>query len=149
MQETERLLELVDRKRQILAQLCQQGLKQLELVDRNELGELINVLSVKQQLIAALAQTQRELDPFRGQRPEDRQWRNPADRSRCAKLLEDCETLLAETIRQERQSESLLRARRDETAERLADANQARQARHAYVSPDSHGPRQLDLASEN
>src|SRR5262245_26625655 len=149
MQDTERLLELVDRKRQILAQLCQQGLKQLQLVDRNELGELINVLAVKQQLIAALAQTQRALDPFRGQRPEDRHWRTPDQRTRCSKLLEDCETLLAETIRQERESESLLRKRRDEAADRLSDASHSRQARQAYVSQDSLSPRQLDLASEN
>jgi hypothetical protein len=147
--ETDLLLELVDRKRQILAQLCQQGLRQLELIDRQELGELLQVLAVKQQLIAALDQTERELDPFRDQTPEERRWRTPAERARCAKLLADCEMLLAETLRQERASESQLRLRRDETANQLAMSQAAGMARHAYVAQEDVALRQLDLCSEN
>jgi hypothetical protein len=145
---TEHLMELIDRKRQILAQLCQQGLKQMKLIDRNELGELLDVLSVKQQLIAALGETERKLDPFRHQTPGERQWRSASERDRCAKLLDDCETLLAETMRQERESENLLRQRRDETAAMLEQANFADRARHAYAFQDA-SPRQLDLSSEN
>ncbi len=97
LHDTNPLLELIDRKRQILAQLCQQGLRQLQLIDRDDLGELLQVLAVKQRLIAALEQTERNLDPFREQRPEERSWQTPADRDRCAKLLNDCEALLAES----------------------------------------------------
>jgi hypothetical protein len=149
MFETDLLLELVDRKRQILAQLCQQGLRQHDLIDRNELGELLHVLALKQQLIAALEKTERELDPFRDQTAEERRWRTPAERARCAKLLDDCETLLAENLRQERQSEAVLRRRRDETASRLEVSHTAGQARHAYVQQGEPGLRQLDLCSEN
>lgn len=147
--ETDILVDLVDRKRQILAQLCQQGLRQMELIQRNELGELLNVLAVKQQLIVALQTTERELDPFRDQHPDERRWRTPAERARCARLLGDCETLLAESLRQERVSEAQLLQRRDEAALRLDQAHTAGQARHAYLQPADDKPRQLDLASEN
>jgi hypothetical protein len=147
--ETDLLIDLVDRKRQILAQLCQQGVRQMELIDRQELGELLNVLGVKQQLILALQETERELAPFCDQQPEERRWRMPAERARCVKLLNDCETLLAETLRQERLSETQLKHHRDEAASRLAQAHTAGQARHAYTPHHDPGRRQLDLCSEN
>jgi hypothetical protein len=149
LQDTNLLLELIDRKREILAQLCQQGLRQLQLIDRDEIGELLHVLAVKQRLIAALEETERALDRFRDQRPEERHWRTPADRARCAKLLNDCETLLAESLRQERLSETQLKQRRDETASRLAISHAAGEARHAYSGQHEPGLRQLDLSSEN
>jgi hypothetical protein len=147
--ETDLLIDLVDRKRQILAQLCQQGLRQMELIDRNDLGELLNVLAVKQQLIVALQETERELDAFRDQQPDQRRWRTAGERVRCARLLNDCETLLAETLRQERVSEAELKYRRDEAAGRLAQAHTADQARQAYVPRHEAGVSQLDLSSEN
>jgi hypothetical protein len=149
LHDTQLLLELMDRKRQILAQLCQQGLRQLQLIDHDDLGELLQVLAVKQRLIAALDQTERELDPFRDQRAEERRWRTPADRAHCARLLNDCEALLAESLRQERLSETRLKQRRDETASRLAISHAAGEARHAYGAQDELGLRQLDLSSEN
>jgi hypothetical protein len=149
MHETHELLQLIARKRQILAQLCQQGQRQRDCIDRNELGELLHVLALKQQLIAALEETERELDPFRDQDPEQRSWRTPADRAQCARMLNDCETLLAESLRQERASEAVLRQRRDETASRLAMSHAAGEARQAYVAQDGLTLRQLDLSSEN
>jgi hypothetical protein len=146
--ETDLLIELVDRKRQILAQLCQQGARQMKLIEHNDMGELLDVLAIKQKLIAALSLTERGLDPFRDQHPEERRWRAPAERDRCAKLLDDCQVLLEESMRQERQSEDLLRNRRDEAAGRLEQANSADRARHAYAMPET-APRQLDLSSEN
>ena len=147
--ETDVLVQLVGRKYQILAELCELGRRQAALIDREDMVELLNVLSTKQQLISALQATERQLDPFRGQRPEQRRWRTPAERARCAQLLDACEALLAETVQQEKRSEGQLRLRRDEAAARLEGAHAAGVARNAYAAHNYDSLTQLDLSSED
>ena len=147
--DTELLLDLVGRKYQVLAQLCELGRQQLALIDRDEMVELLNLLWAKQQLLTALHDVQRSLDPFRNQLPEERKWRQAADRQRCANLLTQCESLLAETIEQERRGERELSQLRDLTAARLEGAHTAGRARNAYLTGSGRTETQLDLSSEN
>ena len=146
--DTEQLSLLVGRKRDCLAQLRELGRRQIELIAAGDLGQLLKVLAGKQRLLAGLQTIEHELNPFRDQNPEDRSWRSPADRDACARLLTHCNSLLAEIMEQERQSERQLIEHRDEAASRLHGSQAASQARGAYAA-QTHGiTGQIDLSSD-
>jgi hypothetical protein len=113
------------------------------------MSQLLTLLSAKQELLSRLQVIERQLDPFRGQDPHERQWRSIASRSRCSQLLDRCEALLAEIVGQEKQSEEQLRTYRDQIGSRLAGAHSAGRARHAYAAEPALHVSQLDLTSEN
>lgn len=146
--ETHLLAELIGRKHDCLAQLYELGSQQLALVDSGDITQLLKVLGAKQQLLARLQEIEGELDPFRSQQPEDRQWSSSEQRSRCAQAIQRSEALFREIVTQEKQSEQLLSCRRDEAAARLEQAHAASQARGAYSASYVRPLGQLDLSSE-
>lgn len=146
--ETDRLAAAVVRKRECLLRLREAGLVQRDLILRGELSELLRLLATKQRLLDQLQLVERELEPFRGQDPQQRQWRSESERSSCAAALGDCQSLLAQIVEQERSSEETLRSRRDEAALRLEEASHAGQSRAAYTATAhsrSESLGQLDL----
>jgi hypothetical protein len=145
---TDILAELVVKKHDLLVQLRDAGLRQLELIDGADMTQLLKLLSSKQRLLTALQDIERQLKPFRRENPDDRVWRTPADRQRCAELATRSETLLAEVVEQEKRSETQLRAHRDRVAEELEGAHQAARAASAYGDDPWTVSRQLDLSSE-
>jgi flagellar biosynthesis/type III secretory pathway chaperone len=146
--DTAKLTKLLADKCELLAQLRQLGVRQFESIDTADLSQLLNLLAAKQRLIGGLQTIEQQLDPFRDQSPDDRQWASQADRNRCAQLAETCQTLLAEVVEIEKQSENRLVLRRDEAATRLQAAHFAGQARQAYVAPAGAAFSQVDLSSE-
>jgi hypothetical protein len=147
--DTDILAELVGKKHDLLVQLRDVGLRQTTLIDAGDMTQLLKLLSTKQRLLNGLQGIERQFDPFRHQNPVARAWRNPADRDRCVQMSARCETLLAEVVEQEKQSESRLIAHRDRVAVQLEGAHQAAQVRSAYVEHPAFEPRQLDISSES
>jgi hypothetical protein len=149
--ETELLADLIDRKHECLVHLWELSRRQIELVERNQIAMLLDLLVHKQRALSALNKIERALDPFRGQAPETRRWATPEDRRRCADRISACEGLLAEIVRQEKQAESELIVRRDETAAQLQGVHAAQEARGAYNSAAALPPQGigLDLTSES
>jgi hypothetical protein len=146
--ETDILKDLIRVKRECLLQLRDMGRKQLATIDEGNMTSLMDVLAAKQRPLFTLQRIERALDPFRSQDPEQRVWRSPADRVQCAEQLQQCETLLAEIVSQEKCCEAALIRRRDEAAAQLQDAHLAGHARHAYL-PEADAPMsELDLFSE-
>jgi hypothetical protein len=145
--ETDLLAALIDQKRDCLGRMRDLGSRQLELVRGGEMTALLDVLAAKQRLIGQLQRIERALDPFRNQDADTRHWRTPDDRQRCAARLAECESLLAEIIRREKQGENELTLRRDAAARQLQGAHIAAQARGAYVATAPRGMSQLDLLS--
>ncbi len=146
--QTDLLADLLTRKHRCLVELREMGLRQLEFVRKGEINRLLDLLSAKQSAMVQLQRIERELDPFRDQEPESRQWRTPADRRRCAEFLTQCETILAEIIGQEKRSESELVRRRNEVATQLQGAYTASKAHGAYTSaPGPEGVR-FDVVSD-
>ena len=147
--ETDLLTSLIDQKLASLEQIRQLSRRQSDLVARGEMTGLMNVLSVKQSLIIELTKLERQLDPFREQDPDSRQWRTPADRLHCRQLAERCSALLQEIMLIEKQCELELRARRDDVAHKLESIQHAAHARAAYIEfAPQHGACQLDLTSD-
>ena len=104
--DTHLLTELMSRKFDCLVQLQELGRQQFQLVDSGEVTQLMRVLSAKQVVIARLQEIEGELNPFRGQKPEERQWASPAARARCAELIDRGQALFREVMLQEKRSET-------------------------------------------
>jgi flagellar biosynthesis/type III secretory pathway chaperone len=145
--DTQALTQLLAKKCELLLQLRQLGIRQAELIGAGDLGQLLNLLGVKQRVLANLQSTERQLDPFRLQSPEKRQWVNADARRRGAELAETCERLLAEVIQSEKLSEQQLVLRRDEAASQLHAVHHAAQARSAYSAQPPVHAMQVDLST--
>ena len=143
---TSRLAELIDQKYEVLAQLCDLARRQLDLITNGEIAPLLNLLSAKQNLLVLIQQIERELNPFRSQDPDARIWSAHKDRQRTSHVAGRCEALFSELLLLEKQSETDLAARRDETAKRLQSAADAGKARQAYLPTSSAGRSQLDVS---
>ncbi len=146
--DTDLLAELIRRKLDCLVRLRAMGQKQIELVRTDRMTDLLDVLGSKQRVLTELQQIERALDPFRGQDPDRRRWRSADSRQACAQKLKQCESLLGEIVRQERQSERELIQRRDEVAQQLQGFHLASQARGAYAAQSDSYEGRLDLLSE-
>jgi hypothetical protein len=145
--DTDTLAGLIRSKRDCLVQLRDMGRRQLELIEEGNMTALLDVLTAKQGVLTKLHGIERELDPFRGQSPEQRRWRTAEDRLSCIEQRRECERLLAEIISQEKCSEGALLRRRDEAANRLQSAQLAGQAREAYTAQPLSPVKQIDLSS--
>lgn len=145
--ETDLLADLATRRHECLRQLHALSLRQLELIDVEDMSTLLGVLAAKQRLLSSLQELERGMDPFREQDPDQRRWRSPQARQRCAELISQSQSLFAEIIAHEKQGETRMQTHRDQAAARLQGANAGAQARTAYVG-DSHDARSLDLSTE-
>lgn len=140
------LADLIHRKHRCLVQLRDLGERQLALVRAGTMTDLLDVLAVKQRMLAQLERIEGELAPFRGEDPEKRAWRSEEARRRCAEELAGCEAVLAQIVEQEKQSERELVFRRDQAARQLQGTHVAQRAREAYLAPQA-GANRLDLSS--
>ena len=130
--ETMRLAQLVDCKLQILELLARLARQQLEIIDTGNMTSLLKLLSAKQSVIDQLQKVERQLDPFREQDPDSRDWNSAADRERCQQNAQRCNALVAEMMQLQRQAEAEMTRRRDDTAAQLAGVHSASEARLAY-----------------
>lgn len=126
------LAGFIAKRHACLAQLQKLGLKQRELIQSGELSSLMRLLSVKNQLLAALQAIEHSLAPFHEQDPEDRVWSRPALRESCAQQAAACQELLAEIMQLERDNEREISERRDRLATQLHSVQSASTARRAY-----------------
>jgi hypothetical protein len=145
--DTDLLLEIAGLRLSLFEQLHSLGQRQLELIDQRDMTQLIHVLSAKHHVLAELQQTEKRLDPFRGQEPKLRRWRNALLRERCATVVEKSDQLLREILQQEKLAETRLEQHRNETAQRLQLAHSAGHARTAYAAPAGR-PGMLDITTE-
>jgi hypothetical protein len=128
----DKLAELIAQRHACLVQMHKLGVKLSQLIDSSELGSLLRLLSVKNQLIVALQTIEQQLTPFQGQDPESRTWSSPAARERCARQTAECTALLGEVMQMERENEQKMTVRRDQVAHQLQAAQSASTARRAY-----------------
>jgi hypothetical protein len=143
--DTNLLTQLVRAKHACLLRLRGMGQKQLELIEEGNMTGLLDLLSAKQRPLSELRQIEQALGPFRAQDPEQRRWSSPEARDACARTANECENVLREILKREKQCETELVRRRDEAAVRLQGFHVAGQARGAYTGGSARGISQLDL----
>jgi hypothetical protein len=132
MQPTDKLIELIRKKHEVLVQLRDMGRRQAELVKSGEVTGLLKLLGVKQHVIAGLQELELGLKPYYAENPDARVWRTAADRAQCAKLANECNALLEEVVRLERSGAEQMDARRNDVAAQLNQAHAANHVRSAY-----------------
>jgi hypothetical protein len=137
----DKLAELIAHRHTCVMQMHKLGVKQSELVASGEVGALLRLLSVKNQLIAALQTIEQQLTPFHEQDPETRVWSDPAARERCARQAAQCQVLLDQIMEIERDCEQKMTERRDHVASQLQAAQSAGAARRAYQAQQRSAPR--------
>ena len=130
--DTDNLADLINKRHRCLTQLRDLGRKQAELIATGEMGPLLRLISVKNQLITALQTVEQELSPYHIQDPEQRVWPSAEARAQCASQADACRELLAEVMDLERQNEMNMVQRRDHVAQQLQAAQAAGTARGAY-----------------
>jgi hypothetical protein len=129
---TAQLAALIDSKHQVLVQLRAVGARQTDLVASGDVGSLLKLLAAKQQLIARLQELERDLKPYYAGDPDQRVWRSPEDRARCAKQAHECNQLLEEVVRIEKIGADKMNQRKNEVAEQLQQVHAAAHVRNAY-----------------
>jgi hypothetical protein len=140
MQSTEQLASLIAKKHEVLVQLCAVGARQTDLVASGEIAGLLKLLAAKQHLINGLQQLERELKPYYAGDPDQRVWRSPDERARCAKQAAECNTLLEEIVRLEKIGADKMDARKNEVAQQLQQVHAAAHVRNAYQAQSrGHG----------
>ena len=147
--ETDQLAKLIDQKREVLRQVHDLSLRQAELGQQGDMTRLLNLLSAKQSFLDILQVVEQQLDPFRSQDPDTREWRSQDLRQRVRQAAEESDRLLKEIMRMEVDSESHLGLRRDDAAERLQGVHDSSQARNAYLQEIAPRQRSLDLSSDS
>jgi hypothetical protein len=140
------LSERIYQKHELLVQLRDIGLCQLELIASGDMNRLLRVLAAKQRLLGILQAVERSLDPFRSDDPDRRIWKSPADRQQCAQTADRCAALLRIIVEQERESESQMIVRRNETARRLRGIQDVADIHRAYANDVVPTAGQIDLS---
>ena len=107
---------------------------------------LLKLLSAKQTVMDQLAKVEQQLDPFRGENPDTRDWPSTAVREACQRNVETCNELRMEIMRLEKQGEGEMVCRRDAASVQLAGMHGANEARHAYAA--AAAATGLDLSTE-
>lgn len=142
---TDRLAALVAAKLQVVEILLRLSQRQRELIERDEMQGLVRLLAAKQSVLQQMQSLDRQLDPFRGEDPEQRVWRCATDRAACQAQAERCNALIAEAMELEKQAEAAMLARRDAAATVLAAAQTAADARFAYAPLATTSPARLHV----
>lgn len=149
MSTTEQLAQLIHEKLAVVEQIHCLTRRQRELVDRGEMTDLLTLLSSKQVLLTQMQTIEKGLDPYRREDPQSRTWNDPRERRECAAQAERCESLLAEIVQLERESEQRMTKKREKVASQLVHAHSAEEATHAYGTPHTRAGRGIDLVSDH
>lgn len=138
-QTTERLSELIAKKREVLSRLRDVGRRQMDFADGGDIAVLLALLSEKQKLISGLQTLERELTPYYAEDPDRRVWPSPQHRGTCARQAAECNELLEEIVGMEKVSAEKMTIRRNQVAEQLHQAHAATQVRSAYEANRRRG----------
>jgi hypothetical protein len=136
---TTQLVELIRTKHRVLVQLRDAGQRQADLVSNGDIGSLLKLLAAKQQLIAALHGLEDKLKPYYAEDPDSRIWSSPQDRAQCAQQAAECNALLEDIVRLERQGAETIVERRNEVAQQLQQVHTAAHVRSAYQAQMHNG----------
>ena len=146
---TKTLVDLVAKRHLCLRQMRDLGRKQSEFIAAGDMSSLLRLIAAKNQLIVALQAIEQKLAPFHNQHPESRQWSSEKERGQCAKLVSECNDLLEEVMRLERENEEQMTLRRDEVASQLQAAQAASTARGAYQAQQNWTPQAKHAPTPN
>lgn len=144
---TDLLLDLLAQKFELLGQLQQLSVRQQQLIAAADMDRLTRLLAARQTLVGHLQQLQRQLEPFRHQDPDARQWRTTFERERGRQLAAGCESRLSEILALEKRSEAEMSRHRVQASIDVPEFTRAiATAAYGQALPVAGGS--IDLSSE-
>jgi hypothetical protein len=129
---TEQLFSLMEAKLGLLSELRNVAMHQSEAVDKQDLGELLQLLGRKQSLMDRLLAIQDLLRPFQQEDPETRQWSSPERRASCQTTKRKCDQWLQEILVMEQRAMEVMSSHRDAVSGQLVQATDAMRLSRAY-----------------
>lgn len=145
---TAALVSLIDRKNDLLKRIYQLVDTQCQSIKERKVAELMPLLASKQTLLDELNQLERELDPYRKEDPDSREWSSDEARDECRIRVEENRSLLNEILSKEKDCETQLVEQREQTANKLDENLNAANAAKTYQPIQQPKRGSLDLSSE-
>ena len=143
------LASLIDQRWSTLRELKEISSRQMAAIRGSRMGELMRLLSDKQEPLNRLAALAETIRTAQGDDPDKRCWDSEAQRARCRQQQEECEQMHLELLAMEAECESSLQQSRDSLEQRLERVDGGRAAANGYARNDhafTTGER-LDLSS--
>jgi hypothetical protein len=144
---TEELSSLLERQLEILSALLMLAQQQVDYLGADNVELLLSMLARKQPLINELLELQANLQPFREQDPEQREWVSEHKRAHCQQLVAQCTQMHQELLRLEAMMLSELELHRNAVAAQLQDGRDATLAHTAYSAEALLDESTFDLTS--
>ncbi|MCA9105591.1 MAG: hypothetical protein KDA83_09215 [Planctomycetales bacterium] len=130
---TDKMASLIASRHRTLSELRIVAARQYKVIEAHEHSKLMELLAIKQGLINRLIDCDRDLDPYRQQDPEDRQWVSDQKRDQCRVMIEESSQWLDDIKRLEAAAELLARELRDEVSQQVDEVANRSQAVNAYL----------------
>ena len=143
------LASLIDQRWLTLQELKEISSRQMDAIRGSRMGELMRLLSDKQQPLHRLAALAEKIRGAQSDDPDKRCWQSDAQRARCRQQQAECEQMHLELLAMEAECESALQQSRDSLQQRLERVDGGRAAANGYARSDqvfTTGER-LDLSS--
>ena len=102
MTETEHLFQLVGQKLERLEQLYAWSGNQMQYIELEDMGAILEILAAKQRLLIEIEGIDRRIAEYRVDDPEDRVWPTQEMRAQCREKISQCDRLVHETLEHDR-----------------------------------------------
>lgn len=142
---TERLLELMTRRLQLLRSLDSVGCLQAESAGNPDVTALLKILSRKQLLLDELEAIRQALETYHHDDPNQRLWESTELRQQCRHIAEQGNELLRSLVTNDEATLREVSLRRDAVATQLQDGTDSVLARTAYTADNILDASELDI----
>jgi len=102
MTDSEHLFQLVGQKQERLEQLHAWSGNQLQYVETEDMGAILEILAAKQRLLIEIEGIDCRIAEYHVADPEDRVWPTPEMRTQCRGRISQCDRLVRETLEYDR-----------------------------------------------
>jgi hypothetical protein len=129
---TEHLFSLMEAKRAVLAELRNMAILQIDAIDKQDITELLQLLSRKQLRMDRMVALQQQLSTFQGEDPESRLWVTPERRHACQAIKRECDRWIQEILVMEQRAADSMTVQRDALAGQLLQTADSMRVTRAY-----------------
>ena len=151
MTDSEHLFQLVGHKLERLEQLHACSANQMQYVDTDDMGAILEILAAKQRLLIEIEGIDQQIAQYHVDDPEDRVWPTQEMREYCRERISRCDRLVRETLEYDRFAEQRLIEKRETAKQQLQQLTDTTHIQGAYHRHKAHivstGLHRLDLGS--
>ncbi|MCL2624058.1 MAG: hypothetical protein FWD31_10370 [Planctomycetaceae bacterium] len=117
--DSEHLYQLIGQKLERLEQLYACSSNQMQYLEMEEMGAILEILAEKQHLLIAIEGIDRQIAQYHVDDPEERVWPSPEMRQECRDRVSRCDQLIRETLECDRMAEQRLIDKKNDAKSRL------------------------------